>query len=46
MLPSKGIIGKILTMYNLKEELNEKNLVKLNQKVRIDTSNLIKNKEF
>lgn len=40
------IIGKILTMYNLKEELNEKNLVKLNQKVRIDTSNLIKNKEF
>ncbi len=40
------IIDKIIKMYDLKEELTIKNIFKLNKKVRIDTSNLIKNKEF
>ncbi len=40
------IIDKILKMYDLTTPLSEEMLVKLNKKVRIDTSNLIKIKEF
>ena len=40
------IIDKILKMYDFKEELTIQNIVKLNKKIRIATSNLIKNKEY
>ena len=33
-------------MYDFKEELTIQNIVKLNKKIRIATSNLIKNKEY